>query len=181
MFRVISAFCIIIVIAIAAAQGQQVGSRVTAKSPQAALDEDKCSFYAKYRTTLMELQNNTPYGLDIWFAQGISTEPLPNSDFVADTGLFIAAMTQGGPGDYKVDPCRAGGFERPIQATTCKGTAKLVTDTAEMDVQLPDDNAPKGATFNECGWKIDLQNQKPVATSTSKSQQRPAAAPPPKF
>jgi hypothetical protein len=124
----------------------------------------------------MELQNNTPYGLDIWFAQGISTEPLPNADFVADTGVFIAAMTQSGPGDYKADPCRAGGFQRPVQATTCKGTAKLVTDAGDVDVALPDDNAPAGAYFNECGWKIDVQNQKVTATSTSKQKQRPAAA-----
>jgi hypothetical protein len=153
---------------------QEPGSRVQARSPQQAMQEDMCSHYSPIRTSRIDLDNETPFLVDIWFVQALDTKGnAPNSDFVLDTGVIVGATYGTGlgaaaPGQGSIDPCRAGSNEHPIQADVCEGSVKLLTDQGEIDVQLEPDKSDPAPYFNECGWRLTVDDNGHVSTHLTK-------------
>src|SRR4029079_14689358 len=119
-----------------------------AKSPEEALiSQNLCNDYFHDRTQKIMVNNHTTIGLEIWFGQVKSRNPLPNEHFIYDTGVFVGATNERGPGTYSTDPCYVGGRDRPVQGNICSGSAKMANG---QNIILEEDIAPPGKYFNTC-------------------------------
>jgi hypothetical protein len=127
-----------------------------------------CNSTAGERTYRISIDNQTDWGIVIAFVQAKDESNNVPSGFVSDTGTFVLATNADSHTVVAQDPCYAGGFERPIQATRCLGSVKLTDGSNEVDVNLEDiTDGDLNTFYGECNWHLveSAITKKPVAAN----------------
>jgi hypothetical protein len=126
-------------------------------SPKDAISaSDPCQTNINDRTLYFSVNNRTDWTVEIVFFQGKDESNNIPEGFVKDTGTFVGGTNVPGPSVVTVDPCYAGGYKRPIQATRGLGSAKVTKDGKEATINLPDYNSGDMTKYYEkFQWDID--------------------------
>ncbi len=173
-------FIYIVALSFTALSGLAVAEeKYSSLSPkEAILAADLCQTTRDDRTLAIWVNNKTHYTVEIVFFQGKDESNNVPDGYVADTGTYVGGTMVNGPGLITTDPCYAGGFKRPVQATVLKGSVTVIDDDGKKSILHFEDISTGDLTryWESNGWDIvytkDNDKKSPPISKSKRLKQK---------